>query len=86
MAETAGRLRTVPDGPGQAGPDSTGGGGGHVAGRLLDVAGLLAGAFAVLIVADLLSGGKLSGWLIKRGGCKDCPPAPPEGEGLADDS
>lgn len=73
MTETAaaGRIRTVPDDPGAASPDGDGKDGGSFGGRALDVAAAAAGVFLVLIAADMLSGGKLSRWLLRRG-CKGC--------------
>lgn len=76
MAEAAaaapGRFRTIPDGAGTE-PDNDGTGSGGFGGRALDVAAAAAGVVLVLIAADMLTGGKLSRWLLRRGcaGCSD---------------
>lgn len=72
---TAGRPKLAgvlkPDSePGADGTDGDGG----VMGRVLDVAGICAGVLLAVIVADMLSKGRISRWLLRRkpGGCEDC--------------
>lgn len=64
MTETAAArpLKPVP------GPDADGkdGDGGQLAGRMLDIAGIAAGVVLAVIVADILSGGKVTRWLLRR--------------------
>lgn len=49
-------------------------GDGGVMGKLLDVAGICAGVLLAVIVADMLSKGRISRALLRRkpGGCDDC--------------
>lgn len=58
-------------------------------GRALDVAGIVAAGVLVVIVFDVMSGGKVTRWLQrKRGGpCENCgdQPVAPEPRAVADD-
>lgn len=80
MTETAAArpLKPVPE------PDADGKDGGGLGGRVLDIAGVAAGLVLAVILADILSGGKITAWFVKRrgGGCAegDCGEADGQGE------
>lgn len=61
------KLASVPD------PEGKDGDGGQLAGRVLDWTAVAAGVVLAVIVVDIISGGKLSRWMLqRRKGCQDC--------------